>query len=148
MYVVLGARPLYLEERIYSRSDLATAPPPPPLVVAGKEFYAFRDVDYAFTGAPERIASTTAAAPSTKIDEIGEVAAAPEAFIRQSLGQDLQQVQLREFAEGQLLGGNTSPSMVEAYWDFCLRSGCELEARRLMASLGLGPPLPTDAPDP
>lgn len=47
------------------------------------------------------------------------------------------QVRAREYAEGQLRGGNRSPALVDAYWAHCVRADCEEAAQGLLRELGL-----------
>ncbi|MBI5545165.1 MAG: hypothetical protein HY901_14845 [Deltaproteobacteria bacterium] len=138
VFVVLGGQALSAEDHYYSANPMGQ-PAPPPVVVAGREFYAFRDVDYAFEAPPDSIRSTTRSGPFTRLRVVDSVWTAPETLIRNASAEPLlyPKVEIRDFAEGQLRGGNRSSALVNAYWEHCVRSGCEAEAEKVLRDLEL-----------
>jgi hypothetical protein len=138
IFDVLGAQALIAADHYYSANPMEQAPPPP-VIMAGRDFYALRDVDYVFEGLPESIPSTTRSAPFTRVRTVDRVALAPEALVRNASADPLSfpEVRTRGYAEGQLRGGNRSPALVDAYWAHCVRSECEAAAESFLRELGI-----------
>ena len=134
---VLGAGAFYVEDVKYGGAPNASSSEPPELL-GGLEFFEVDGVDDLFHEPPESISNNSGSSTRRVLNVMIERPSKLIREVEEDVGR-FPQFDARRYAEGLITGGVADADLLDAYREYCIRNGCQDEARAFLEGAKNGP---------